>query len=119
MKNMKKLLPIIGIGAVLSFALHTATASRQTNTAKAVDAQKVYRKNCATCHGNDGRAKTLKGKFKGAKNLTDATWQGSVTDERITDVITVGQNGGMPAFGKKLSQDEITALVAYVRALKK
>jgi cbb3-type cytochrome c oxidase subunit III len=116
---MKKLLPIIGIAVALSFALHTATATRQTKAAKPVDAQKVYRKNCATCHGNDGRAKTIKGRLKGAKNLTDATWQASVTDERITDVITIGQEGGMPAFGKKLSQDEVTALVGYVRALKK
>ncbi len=110
---------LILLFTALLFGGYAATARTQTNTAKPVDAQKVYRKNCATCHGNDGRAKTLKGKFKGAKDLTNAAWQAAVSDERISDIIAVGQNGGMPAFGKKLSQDEITALVGYVRTLKK
>jgi mono/diheme cytochrome c family protein len=47
------------------------------------DAATIFKSKCATCHGKDGRAKTLKAKFNGAQNLTDARWQESVTDERI------------------------------------
>ena len=104
---------------IFPLTLWTGATEAAQDSKKPLEAAKIYRKNCATCHGNDGRAKTLKGKFKGATNLTDATWQASVKDESINDTITIGKNGGMPAFGKKLNKDEVTALVGYVRALKK
>jgi len=84
----------------------------------AANAEQLYAKQCASCHGKDGRAKTLKGKFKHARNLTDAEWQEKVSDERIFNSIHNGKEK-MPAFGKKLSQEQIEALVTYVRALKK
>lgn len=81
------------------------------------DAAAIYAKSCATCHGKDGRAKTFKAKFNRARNLTDATWQADVSDERLYNSISNGR-GKMPAFGKKLSEEEINDLVAYVRRLK-
>jgi mono/diheme cytochrome c family protein len=75
-------------------------------------------KNCATCHGEDGHAKTFKAKFNHARDLTNAEWQASVSDEHLFNSITNGR-GKMPAFGKKFSEAEIGALVAYVRRLKK
>jgi cytochrome c oxidase cbb3-type subunit 3 len=82
------------------------------------DASALFAKNCATCHGKDGQAKTFKAKFNHARNLTDSQWQASVTDERLFNSITNGR-GHMPAWGKKLSEAEINSLVAYVRQLKK
>jgi mono/diheme cytochrome c family protein len=84
----------------------------------AANAAELYAKQCASCHGKDGRAKTIKGKLKHARNLTDAEWQEKVSDERIFNSIHNGKEK-MPAFGKKLSQEQIEALVTYVRALKK
>jgi mono/diheme cytochrome c family protein len=81
-------------------------------------AAEVYVKSCASCHGRDGRAKTLKGKMKHARNLVDAEWQSRVSDERIFNSIMNGK-GKMPAFGKKVTEQEIDSLVSYVRALKK
>jgi cbb3-type cytochrome c oxidase subunit III len=78
----------------------------------------LFAKNCATCHGKDGKAKTFKAKFNHARDLTDPKWQASVTDERLFNSITNGR-GHMPAWGKKLSEPEINSLVAYVRQLKK
>lgn len=78
----------------------------------------MYAKKCATCHGKDGRAKTFKAKLNHARNLTDFEWQDKVSDERIFNSIMNGK-GKMPAFGKKLSEPEIDALVPYVRGLKK
>jgi len=85
---------------------------------KETDAGALFGKNCATCHGKDGRAKTFKAKFDHARNLTDPEWQASVSDERLFNSITNGR-GHMPAWGKKLSEAEINSLVAYVRQLKK
>jgi cbb3-type cytochrome c oxidase subunit III len=84
----------------------------------AVNAAQLYAKQCASCHGKDGQAKTIKGKLKHARNLTDAVWQEKVSDERIFNSIMNGKEK-MPAYGKKLSQEQIEALATYVRALKK
>ena len=84
----------------------------------AVNAAQLYAKQCASCHGKDGRSKTIKGKSKHARNLADAEWQERVSDERIFNSIMNGKEK-MPAYGKKLSQEQIEALATYVRALKK
>ncbi|HYY58772.1 MAG TPA: c-type cytochrome, partial [Pyrinomonadaceae bacterium] len=62
------------------------------------DAPTLFAKSCSTCHGKDGRAKTFKAKFNKARNLTDAEWQASVSDERIFNSITNGRGKKMPAF---------------------
>jgi mono/diheme cytochrome c family protein len=80
------------------------------------DASALYAKYCASCHGKDGRSKTFKAKFNKARNLADPEWQAATSDERIFNSITNGR-GKMPAFGKKFSDDEISALANYVRGL--
>ena len=100
-------------GAVASRAMSEAAES-----INASGAAELYAKQCASCHGRDGRAKTVKARLKHARNLTDAEWQARVGDERIFNSIMSGK-GKMPAFGKKLSEPEIDALVAYVRGLKR
>jgi mono/diheme cytochrome c family protein len=79
--------------------------------------------NCAQCHGPDGKANTKMGKTLNAKDLTDPSVQASFTDAKAAEVIKNGvkENGKttMKAFAGKLTDDEIKALVAYVRTLKK
>jgi len=73
-----------------------------------------------SCHGNDGKAQTSKGKFSHARDLTDAQWQTDVSDERIFNSIMNGRNvrGNMPAFSDKLKENDVNALVNYVRSFK-
>ncbi len=61
----------------------------------------------------------MKAKFNKARDLTDAKWQASVTDERLFNSITQGRGGKMPSFGKKLNAGQVESLVAHVRRLKK
>jgi mono/diheme cytochrome c family protein len=82
------------------------------------DASSVYNSKCASCHGQDGRARSLHGKHEHARDLTSAEWQDSVSDERIYNSISNGK-GKMPAFKKKLSDSQIDELVSYVRRLRK
>jgi mono/diheme cytochrome c family protein len=70
------------------------------------------------CHGDDGTGQTEQGRKKGARDLTNARWQDKVDDARLTRSITKGHEK-MPSFEKKLSADEIKALVAEVRTLAK
>ena len=83
-------------------------------------ASRLYRRHCVSCHGNDGKAKTSKGKFSHARDLSDAQWQTDVSDERIFNSIMNGRNvrGNMPAFSDKLDEREVNSLVTYVRAFK-
>ena len=83
-------------------------------------APQVYRRYCVSCHGNDGQAKTSKGKFSHARNLADPQWQAEVSDERIFNSIMNGRNqrGNMPAFANKLKEKEAESLVVFVRGLK-
>lgn len=94
-----------------------------TMSLRAADAKANWTANCAQCHGPDGSANTKMGKMLSAKDLTSAQIQASFTDAQATEAIKNGvkQNGKttMKAFGGKLTDDEVKALVAYVRTLKK
>jgi len=83
-------------------------------------APQLYRRYCVSCHGDDGRAKTSKGKFSHARDLSDPQWHAEVSDERVFNSIMNGRNvrGNMPAFSKKLSEQEANSLVDFVRRLK-
>ncbi len=92
-------------------------------SARAADVRSNWDNNCAQCHGKDGRADTKMGKQLSAKDLTDPKVQAAFTDAKATQSIKEGvKQGGkttMKAFGGKLTAEEIKALVAYVRTLKK
>jgi len=84
----------------------------------AADARSSYNAKCASCHGRDGRSKTARGRRTHSRDLTDANWQNETSDERMFNSINNGR-GKMPAFKKSLSENEIEALVAYVRRLRR
>ena len=106
------------LASALIHIAHSRDASEPAAPQRRQDGNDLFLKNCAACHGKDGRAKTFKAKFNHARNLTDPAWQASSTDEHIYESILKGKKK-MPAFEKKLSKDEIGALVTYVRMLKK
>jgi mono/diheme cytochrome c family protein len=96
-----------------------AVSANQRNK-KQLSTPALYGRHCASCHGPDGRAKTSKGKFSHARDLTDARWHEDVTDERIFNSIMNGRNvrGNMPAFSDKLNEKEADSLVSFVRKFK-
>jgi len=103
--------------SVFLVCLATLAANANYN---ARTAPQLYRKHCVSCHGSDGRAKTSKGKFSHARDLTEAQWQDEVSDERIFNSIMNGRNvrGNMPRFSDKINQKEAESLVNFVRRLK-
>jgi mono/diheme cytochrome c family protein len=105
--------------ACASALLITAAA-----TARAADVKEVWDKNCASCHGKEGKGDTKAGKKADVKDLTDSKYQASFTDEQMFKQIKEGlkdKNGKekMKAFGDKISDEEIKALITFVRGLKK
>jgi len=115
--NNLKFLTFVLVAAFssITFIAYAAATARE-NTASAVDAKQLFDSKCAKCHGKDGRAKSMRGKLTHARDLTSGEWQNSVTDERLFNSISNGK-GKMPSFKKDLSEDQIDALVAYVRRL--
>ena len=82
----------------------------------AADGAAIFKKNCMMCHGADGKG------FPALKtpNFTDPKWQSATKDKEIREVIKNGKKGTtMLAFGDKLSDEEISAVIAYIRSLKK
>jgi mono/diheme cytochrome c family protein len=107
--------------AIVSLIVSLLAAS--TMLLYAADPKALWDANCAQCHGPTGHADTKMGKMLNAKDLTDPKSQASFTDAQAAAAIKDGikQNGKttMKAFGGKLSDSDIKALVAYVRTLKK
>ena len=104
---------------VFSLALLVAGAV----TVRAADAKENWEKNCTKCHGADGKGKTKMGEKLGIKDYTDAKVQEALKDDAMTKAIKEGVKNGdktkMKGFGDVLSDDEIKALVKYVRDFKK
>lgn len=121
----QKLKPVIVSLSVLAIggaAFLMAGAASRDLSAPAIsvggDAASTYNSKCATCHGQDGRARSMHARHEHARDLTNSEWQESVSDERIYNSISNGK-GKMPAFKKKLSDSQIDELVSYVRRLRK
>lgn len=91
---------------------------------RAADAKEIYEKDCAKCHGTDGKGKTKMGEKLGVKDYTDAKVQSEMKDAEMTKAIKEGvkekdsDKTKMKAFAD-LSDEEIKGLVAYVRSFKK
>jgi cytochrome c5 len=78
----------------------------------------LYSRNCSVCHGKTGRGDGSAAASLNPKptNLADSTFQGSRTDDQLTEAIARG-TGTMPGFGTRLGDDAVQALVAYIRTL--
>lgn len=78
----------------------------------------LWRAKCKNCHGEDGRGKTKVGKAQKIDDFSDAGWQQRHSDEKIEKVIRKGIRGTkMKAYEGKLTDEEIGALVQYIRTL--
>ena len=86
--------------------------------ASAADVAENWGKYCASCHAKDGSGSTVMGKKNGVEDYRDAKAQAKFTDAEATKIIHDGKDKMKP-FKEKLTDDEIKALVAYIRAFKK
>jgi mono/diheme cytochrome c family protein len=87
-------------------------------------ARALYDAHCAVCHGPSG-----KGDGRGASVLrqampdfTDSAAMRALSDRFLFEIIKkggsqFGRSNAMPSWGMQLSDEEIQALVAYIRSL--
>ena len=109
---MKKLL-------ALSIAVLTVAAL----SAQAEDAKALYEKDCAKCHGADGKGQTKMGQNLGAKDYTDAKVQAEMKDDVAIKAVKEGlkdkEDKTLMKPAEDLSDDDIKGLVNYMRSFKK
>lgn len=79
----------------------------------------AYEKQCASCHGNDGKGNPAMTKVFGEKQLNLAVKEvADKKDEELIKIMTEGK-GKMPASGKSLSPADQKAVATYVKSLAK
>lgn len=87
------------------------------------EAKLIFEKDCAKCHGTDGKGQTKMGQKLGVKDYTDAKVQGSLKDDSMAKTIKEGAKDKdgrtlmKPAEG--LKDADIKGLVAHIRGFKK
>ena len=103
--------------------LSIAAMALATLSARAGDAKSIYADSCAKCHGADGKGDTKMGQRLGVKDYTDAAVQAALKDDVAFKSIKEGLKDAdgktqmKPADG--IADDDIKALVAYMRTFKK
>jgi cytochrome c oxidase cbb3-type subunit 3 len=86
-------------------------AALRADAAAMETAGRLFRQNCAMCHGSDGRG------AKGFPNLADGDWQWGGTYEQIMMTLRNGRVAAMPPLAAALGDDGVKEVVAYVQQL--
>ena len=93
------------------------------NSVRAGDVKEIWEKNCASCHGKDGKGETKMGRKAGAKDYTDPKVQAEMQEDKAPQKIKEGiKDKGkevMKPFADKLTDEEIKGLIGIMRSFKK
>jgi mono/diheme cytochrome c family protein len=107
--------------ALLVISLLLVAAATTTYSQESLaEAEAIWNKQCAKCHGKDGKGQTKMGLRIKAANLTDPVVQEKISDERMMEVM---KNGAKDEKGKvvmlpakKVTEEQLQALAEYVRS---
>jgi cytochrome c6 len=115
--KIKGIIPLVAL-ILSSYAVTAGARAGNGATYPVADGAALYAAKCATCHGKDGRG-IPNWRSKGQPDFTDSKWQRSQTDAQIAAATKNGKGKYMPAFKAKLTDEEIAAVVARIRAFGK
>jgi mono/diheme cytochrome c family protein len=105
------------------FLFGLIAGSLLVTTAFSADVKENWEKHCQKCHGPDGKGNTRMGRQSGVKDYTDPKVQAEMTDDKAVKIIKEGitEKGKkkMDPYGDKLNDEEIKALITYIRGFKK
>jgi mono/diheme cytochrome c family protein len=77
----------------------------------------IYKSKCQSCHAADGSGNTPAGKAMKVQPFSQPATV-KMSDDELFNITKKGK-GKMPAFGGKLTDDQIKELIAYIRTLQK
>ena len=87
-----------------------AAPAAVVDAAGGVDGATMFGDNCAGCHGGDGSG-GIGPRLAGGRVVT------VYPDPADQIAVVANGRGGMPAFGERLSEEEIAAVVEYTRTV--
>jgi cytochrome c oxidase cbb3-type subunit 3 len=105
------------ISGASPYDIHEVAPNLSTLSAEERTGEQIFQRNCAFCHGADGTGRNWIGSFLDAhpRDLTGAR-VASLSDEQLVSAISNGIVGTtMPAWKSVLTEQQISAVVAYVR----
>jgi len=110
------------LAGVAAAALAAPTVARAAEK----KTERLWKANCAACHGTEGKGDTEKGAQMKIPDFTSAAWQKKATDDQIRGTIANGVSKTadgvkkeMDPFKDKLKPEQIDALAGYIRSLAK
>lgn len=102
-------------GGMLFLTGKQTQANELTGGETVAASRALYRQHCASCHGNDGRSQTKRGRETEADDITTADVKGDAHD-KLVRIISNGK-GEMPGFKRKLSSAQIASIARYIKTL--
>jgi len=110
----ERIMSVMGVVTLLSVA--TAVLVAPAFGADLAKGKSIYGDKCLKCHGEKGRGDGRKAADleKKPADYTDKAKMAKFTDEDLKKAVKEGKKP-MPAFGKKLSDEEIDGVIAYIR----
>ena len=91
-------------------------ASRLSAQQAAETPAQLYGRTCAACHGVAGVPAPAMATSMGIPNFTDAHGVAAKPDSVLQNSVRAGK-AKMPAYGSRLSADQIRGLVTYIKTL--
>ena len=104
-----------GLSAYLRVLAGGATGPPAVCQGPAETTDKLYRANCSSCHGADGKGKNILGQKLKVPDLTSAAVQ-DLNDQQLSDVISMGK-GTMRGYKSALTPEKVARIAEYVRGL--
>ncbi len=108
---------VLSVGVV--FSVPAQKKDPKLDNTQIAKTKEIFNARCVRCHGIDGKGETELGARLHVPDFTADAWpEPGVTDADLASTIRTGRDE-MPAFGKKLTRDEINHLIIYIHSLRK
>jgi mono/diheme cytochrome c family protein/uncharacterized membrane protein len=76
----------------------------------------LFQQHCAKCHGKDGTGTPGRNSLPDIPDFTAASWQAQRSDAELLAAILEGKGDDMPAFARKIKEEQARDLVPHIRA---
>ncbi len=126
---MKRIILSVLLASITLFAANSDSVYK-SGLLLAPKGDVIYKRQCAVCHGNDGKQTSFKGSARNIRYAPIAGWsvskmqkelreyRGGRPDKDYSQVNKTGYGAIMRSATKDLSWDELDALAEYISGLK-